>query len=137
MNAEPQEINAKADDDAHAASNQDGPRIGGPIILVGDRTGLGVHRVPPWPGSTTYVEALRVDSVNIICALVDTVNAVGIRSGYSSSKSTRERQYPTGQRCRAIAGDTCGNLLNLRFLRDAVVRDLNWGWADAWRVKCR
>jgi hypothetical protein len=42
MNAEPHEINAKANDDAHAASTQDGPRIGGPIILVGDRSGFGV-----------------------------------------------------------------------------------------------
>jgi hypothetical protein len=62
---------------------------------------------------------------------------VGIRNGYSSSKSTLERQYPTGQRCRAIAGDACGNLLDLRFLRDAAMRDLNSGWADTWQVRRR
>ena len=26
-----------------------------------------------------------------------------------------KRQYPTGQRCRSIAGDACGNLLDLQF----------------------
>jgi len=36
MNAEAQQIDAKADDDAHAASNQHGPWIDRPINLVGE-----------------------------------------------------------------------------------------------------
>jgi hypothetical protein len=43
MNAEPQQIDGKAYDDAHAASSHKGPRIDGPNILVSDRKGFGVH----------------------------------------------------------------------------------------------
>jgi len=64
MNAEPQEIDAKAEDDAYAAPSQKSPRIDRPIILVGERKGFGVHKVPPWTGLTTCAQALRVDSVN-------------------------------------------------------------------------
>jgi hypothetical protein len=100
MNAEPKEINSKADDDAHAAASQDGPRIGGPIILVGDRSGFGVHIVPPWSDFTTYTEALQVDSVNMICASVDTVNDMAIhcrrapRSASTLSHLVRWRHQP-------------------------------------------
>jgi hypothetical protein len=35
MHAEPQEIDAKADDDGHAAARHKGPRIDRPILQVG------------------------------------------------------------------------------------------------------
>ena len=64
MNAEPQEIDAKAQDDAHACSSQKGPWIDRPIILVVERSGFGVHAVPPWRRLTTCAQASRADSVN-------------------------------------------------------------------------
>jgi hypothetical protein len=62
INAEPQEIDAKAQDDAHTASSQKGPWIDRPIILVVERSGFGVHAVPPWQRLTIGAQASRAVS---------------------------------------------------------------------------